>query len=388
MNKDVRIAHFVHDSIYVDFAYDTFEMVAPGANDFYLASRNPKQHKLIHISKAPIQFISRYACFDPRFIRSVRKYDIILFHSMKPYKAEIATRSKGGSKLVWIGMGYDYYDFIYPSKTDMLKEKTRKIYRAIEANHAKPKNKVKEIAKRVLFRAYERKAVLSNIDYFAPVLEEEYHAISRNYTGIMPKYISWNYDISSKLGCIEDERRKTGGSNILLGNCATYTNNHIDAFELIKRCNFRADAKIICPLNYGGNRQYKAAILEMGEQYFDDRFYPVLDFVEFEQYVGLLATCSHAIMNHIRQQAGGNILMMLYLGAKVFLDKKNPFYTHFKKMGITLFSIEDLENDPEPLINPLTDNAKHRNRRILMGYINQDAASKQTQRLIETCTGH
>jgi hypothetical protein len=186
------------------------------------------------------------------------------------------------------------------------------------------------------------------------------------------------------MGHIDLVENKSNGNNILVGNSATYTNNHIDSFKIITKCNLHSDSNIVCPLNYG-SQQYQSLLLDIGKKYFGDRFKPLLTFLSFKQYIELLGTCSHAIMNHIRQQAGGNILIMLFLGAKVFLDKRSPFYNHYKKMGITIFSIEDLQNDSNSLISPMENDIKKKNRDLLMKSINQNVAINQTRNLIETC---
>ncbi|MGP4883030.1 hypothetical protein ACTXQV_67810, partial [Klebsiella pneumoniae] len=69
---------------------------------------------------------------------------------------------------------------------------------------------------------------------------------------------------------------------------------------------------------------------------FGDKFLPVVDYMPIQQYVGILINCGFVIMNHVRQQALGNILIMLYLGAKVFLREENPVYTFLKNHGVAL----------------------------------------------------
>ncbi|MBK7480393.1 MAG: hypothetical protein IPI69_12210 [Bacteroidales bacterium] len=83
-------------------------------------------------------------------------------------------------------------------------------------------------------------------------------------------------------------------------------------------------------------------------------------------YTRTLQSCGIAIMNHYRQQAVGNILMMIWLGSKVYLSPLSTLYTYLKRIGIKVFSIEqDLVSDnPEALINLSVEDA-NRNRIIL-----------------------
>lgn len=39
-------------------------------------------------------------------------------------------------------------------------------------------------------------------------------------------------------------------------------------------------------------------------------------------------------MNHNRQQAGGNIIIALFAGAKVFLQEKNLFLSEYRNLGL------------------------------------------------------
>ncbi|MCY1465697.1 hypothetical protein D9M71_838840 [compost metagenome] len=55
-----------------------------------------------------------------------------------------------------------------------------------------------------------------------------------------------------------------------------------------------------------------------------------------------------SIFNHSRQQAMGNIIGMLSLGKKVYLNGNATPYAYFKKKGFHIYSLED-EVDYAPL---------------------------------------
>lgn len=50
----------------------------------------------------------------------------------------------------------------------------------------------------------------------------------------------------------------------------------------------------------------------------------------------IIEGCSIVVMNHIRQQALGNIVIALCSGARVFLNPKSPINRAMKRMGIDL----------------------------------------------------
>src|SRR5690606_10212357 len=76
------------------------------------------------------------------------------------------------------------------------------------------------------------------------------------------------------------------------------------------------------------------------------------------------------VMNHYRQQAIGNILAMLWMGAKVYLDEKNTFYHYLRRKQIHIFSVEkDLNPDNTNALKTLGAEEVAHNRTILMSEI-------------------
>ncbi|MCY1532519.1 TDP-N-acetylfucosamine:lipid II N-acetylfucosaminyltransferase [compost metagenome] len=127
--------------------------------------------------------------------------------------------------------------------------------------------------------------------------------------------------------------------NILIGNSATSTNNHLDVFKILLKYNL-SGKKLIVPLSYG-DEKYKSLIVSAGYKYFGSTFDPVLDFMPLDQYNNKLSTCGIAIMNHYRQQAIGNIISLLSQGCKVYLSKFATSYPYFKRLGFFIYSVED-----------------------------------------------
>jgi hypothetical protein len=128
--------------------------------------------------------------------------------------------------------------------------------------------------------------------------------------------------------------------NILLGNSATPENNHLEAMRLIVGA-VGNDRRIICPLSYG-IPAYAGLVADEGARLFGDRFVPLRDFMATAQYLDMLRGCSVAAMNHLRQQAMGNIILMLWLGARVFLNHQNPINKAMASIGVDVGDIRDL----------------------------------------------
>ena len=111
--------------------------------------------------------------------------------------------------------------------------------------------------------------------------------------------------------------------------------------------------------------------------------HPVVDFMAIDDYVALLKQCGFAIMNHKRQKAVGNIVIMLYLGARVFLREENPAYQMLKNDGVMLNTITELEQQPGLLKTPLSETEIQTNISILYKHWSKQAIDVKTNNLVE-----
>lgn len=155
---------------------------------------------------------------------------------------------------------------------------------------------------------------------------------------------------------------KAEGDIILVGNSASWTNNHEYVFDYLKNLDIKGK-KIVTPLSYGGNDNYINNIVSKGHLYFEDSFKPLLKFLPLEEYNALMANSVVCIYGSWRQEAMGNIVIALYLGSKVFLSERNPLYEEFKRKGLVVFKLEDI--DQKSLDATLDSEEKRINREIL-----------------------
>ena len=73
-----------------------------------------------------------------------------------------------------------------------------------------------------------------------------------------------------------------------------------------------------------------------------DIFCPILDYIEKEKYIELLSTCTVGIFNNNRQQAMGNINILLYLGKKLYLRTDVSMWDVYQERGYDIFSVETI----------------------------------------------
>jgi len=159
------------------------------------------------------------------------------------------------------------------------------------------------------------------------------------------------------------------GNLILVGNSASISNNHLYAYQFLKKLDI-GDRKIVSPLSYGGTQKYRDHIVHEATLLFNERFIPLIDFMPLDEYNNILAQSAICIYGNWRQEAMGNIVISLYLGAKVFLSNKSPLLKRFYRMGIKIFCLEDITQSE--IDTPLSSFDINRNREILFSSLNRN----------------
>lgn len=377
-----KILHLISDEKFPDFAYDVFEHVLPNSNFFLLPDIESDIKYLKRINPIRVKYDSYN---NSNFIDSIKNYDLVVLHSLNHFNLEVVSRSDMSVNFLWIGFGFDYYDLVYPKKSDLLQPMTRAIIEKMAPNILQISNNILvKLAKNIRDwrRTIVKKEIISKIKWFSPVLESEYLLIKDKFKGNrdFPEYIDWNYEVVADLASSNLKTVSSKSGNILVGNSACPNNNHIDAFNLLNDLKLRDDLKIIVPLSYGDSR-YTTLVKNEGKKIFGNNFQPILDYMPLNEYNKMISSCSVVIMNHNRQQAGGNIAAGLIQGSKLFVNKKNGFYSYYKKLGVELYDIQDLNQINFESIFSIKSVEK--NRAILKRVRSFDSAIQKTTNLLK-----
>ncbi|MDM7858843.1 TDP-N-acetylfucosamine:lipid II N-acetylfucosaminyltransferase [Thiopseudomonas acetoxidans] len=146
-------------------------------------------------------------------------------------------------------------------------------------------------------------------------------------------YVYKSYEVPAKQGETK---------NILVGNSADPSNNHLKALE--KLLPFKEqDIAIYCPLSYG-NHEHAQKVIKQGKEWFGDKFKPLTKFMPFDEYLKLLGTIDIAIFNHKRQQAMGNTITLLGLGKTVYMRSDTTQWQFFQNKQITVGDAEEIKD--------------------------------------------
>ncbi|MBS1742095.1 MAG: hypothetical protein JST81_03605 [Bacteroidetes bacterium] len=167
------------------------------------------------------------------------------------------------------------------------------------------------------------------------------------------------------------------GNEVMIGHSALPDGNHYEIIRKLSAIDKRFP--IFLPLVYG-NVLYSKKIKEIARAHFDT-VYVQEEKLDKEAYYQRLTKVGWVIINSKVQQGLGNILAIIWMGAKLFLDENSGTYIDFKKWNIIVFSVQhDLTK--EQLSTRLTAEQIEHNRRILYEKVNEEKVSEYWEPLL------
>lgn len=381
------ILHITYDQLFIDNVITLCEEAHPNSNYYIILSKNELPLKRIKLNHPNLFIIQRKHFKISVFLKKNPDIRSIVIHCLTPAKAEILLSASRYVKTTWMFWGAEFYRSDVHSNLNLFGEKTKALSNSITKKSLLFNIKTK-VLNLLFFLTHSfntpgqiiKKAILTS-DYCAPVIYEDYLLLKSTFPQFKAEYVAFNYGtLEQFLGLYIDKR--INGNNILIGNSATKENNHLEAFEIIKSL-ISPEQQVITPLSYG-DKDYKEKVISIGRIKFQNTFYPLTEFLPIDEYISILSSCGIVIMNHKRQQALGNIIASIWMGAKVFLNENTTTWQFFKRIGVHVFSIEkDLCIENKFLNNPLTENQIMENRHALTLEYSHKSVLNKTKRFIE-----
>lgn len=278
-------------------------------------------------------------------IKEIIKSDVIIFHSLfLPTWMLFLTDILGvvnRKKYNWVVWGGDIYNELW----------------RFRSNPMKPKIFIRELARKWFIACIPE--ILS--------LYGDYKYIKQNYYTRGNQFWA-QYQLPMIDKSLLGKKKQNEGVNILIGNNASPTNNHIEAMKRIKKYVGEND-KIYIILSYPKiSIKYKKELLRTGKKLFGKNFLPIEDFIPYNEYINFLNDIDIAVMNQNRQQGGSNIVNLIYMGKKVYLNTENTYYGDLKRMKVNIYSMKEIDNT---FSEKLSDNLRIKNE-IIMGNFMSD----------------
>ncbi len=270
--------------------------------------------------------------------------DLLLLHSISFKFAKVALEIQSNLVIGWFPWGYDIYSL--PKIRLTLYGKKTLNYLNAQSPFFYIKNKLIEycfdylpdsILKKLNLEYFRETLLLhKKISYFISYIEEDFHLFSKYYPNTMKFIYSPFLTLDQYLGNIKQPELITNTGNVLIGNSASLESNYFDVIEELN-VNKSKFSKASFVLNYGETfKNFKKDVqIEINKE-LSVKAECITKFMDLKTYVEFLKSCNTAVFLHYRQQAMGNIITLIYLGARVYLSKHNPILHFFNSKGIKI----------------------------------------------------
>jgi dTDP-N-acetylfucosamine:lipid II N-acetylfucosaminyltransferase len=325
--------HIVPDSKFSDRFYSNLgELDLLGSNKFIVRS-NEQTPKFVR-SEVPLAKL--YSDEFRKLAGNTMNYEKVFIHQFTPLMYRwVATNSF--KELRWCVWGADVYNLPGAAKNFYEPMTWNGYGRYTWASDAMYTIKL------YLTNMYYKRAAYAKINGVLTWMKSEFEFIQRS---VKTPSADWNFffyenDLPyEQLDRFDSaEIRKEGNLQLILGNSGTDTNNHVDAVAQVATSGVHAD--LVIPVSYGSDEyirflkksvsSYKGGSIEFLDQ-----------FLAFDNYLKLLIESDGLIMNHLRPQGYGNILMMMYLNKPVFLNPRNISISDLDANGLKWIPLEKI----------------------------------------------
>lgn len=352
----MRLVHIFHDDKFVDSTIKLFDEVRSDISIYFVLKN--KKAPLNYVKSDQVQRldVNQKDQFQD-FIKKMNSIPntVLMLHTLSSEHQHIVSKVNDSLKKVWFVWGYDLYDTWPLYKKSILTKRTREfaelyltfsqrmlfnsfglfLFKIRALFPSKFKHKLESSFNLSFFENVQK------IDYVTTVVPNEYELVKGLNSTI--KYLPFSYASIESLMADDMSIDLNEGVNILVGNSADPSNNHIDILEKLSSLEL-GERKVYVPLSYSGNDTYIRKIQEAGFKLLPKNFVPILKYLTLEEYNKILSSCSVFIFNHIRQQALGNIIFAGYSGAKLYLNPKSPVYQYLSSENIKLYSTDSISN--------------------------------------------
>ena len=211
------------------------------------------------------------------------------------------------------------------------------------------------------------KKSFSEIDFFCSLLPSDFSYYKTRSGNNKTKHLPFAY-LSLEQIMPALNTFNSSGNKIMIGHSASPKGNHFEVLSQLYELN--KDFSIFLPLAYGGEEYANLIRSEALKKFADAEI--LTKKLEKPDYYDKLTEVGWAIINVKVQQALGNIVALLWMGVKLFLDEESSTYKDFKNWGIHVFSVQHDLNSIE-LTEKLSPEEISNNKKIIFEKCNEEA---------------
>lgn len=349
-----NILHLCFDGNFLDNTSAVFEHFYPGRNTFCVINRGYTKGRMQEMKDA-IWLEGRYP--DPSLLEDIckkRQIDTIILHGLNPrYCKALPVLSAGHTRRIfWIFHGFELYYAL--GEKGLWQGVDNESFFSIESwiSPTRYNYFLRKLMGKTLYYDSIVKS-LPWIDYFCFWLKEDYDLLLSHFpTNIRFRQFQYKARYRNEEHGTDPIDFDKDSNTIRINHSASKTGNHDTVMRLIAQIDHENVLRKEVPLSYG-SPFIRKNVIKMGRKLFGEQFVPLLDYISFDDYLHSLSKVGVALFGHRRQEATGNISLLLKLGAKVFLRESNPLLPFYRRRGYHIFSIEsDLKSMDD--LRPLT----------------------------------
>ena len=288
---------------------------------------------------------------------------------MQSYYVDVLSvlKERGGYTVYWIFWGYELYRPLGDSGKMKLID---------NASFFNPMSYIQPTKySRILWGGVFRYKGMENVlkdflkytDFFCTWMYEDYELLQKYYPS-QTKFKFFQYR-ARKHG--EDTKNyltgrflKKNPHTIMVNHQASMTGNHSTLLKKLKSFRGIENYDIYAPLSYG-QRTTRRFVTWKGKRYFKDRFHTITQYMPRSKYFETVGKFEVALFGQLRQEASGNISLLLANGTKVFMRESSTLYQHYKNQGYLVYSFEHDLNSVDDL-KGLSDDEKQHNVKVAL----------------------
>lgn len=329
--------HVFQDDLghYINLAIDRINRIEPKRNIYVNIKKSidPKKSSLYYLAPSEME----------KFIQCNQEIERIYFHFFSYRNEPMLNKFRwinSNLTFVWIFWSGDFYnlpEFRNEYYLDYAKE-----FLGIKKKQQLKKWKRKAaslksvLLKRPVYRLEKFVRSICAMDYIATVFKGDYEHII-HHTRATARFKMFSYVSYQQLIGEEMRSKFRIGNAIMVNHNADPILNHFEVLEVLAKK--KLSNKVYLPLAYG-DAKYADAIKKEATKFLGEKAEIQDQFIPLSLYNQNLFQLGYAIFNNQIQKGFGNILVLIWIGVKVFLREENAVYCAFKEWGIHVFSIQ------------------------------------------------
>lgn len=323
--------HIVPDNTFINAFYDNLNELGLLGTNRLVVRTNGKN--LVSV-KRDLPFAPLYSERFENFVGNTSEYEKVFIHYFTPLLYKWVARHQF-NELNWMVWGGDLYNL--PGIDAVCYEPvTLKKYIKRDWSFATLLYMLKVY---IIHDSFKGMAY-GKVNNILTWMREEYQ-FAMNHLPVKADHKFFFYENQSPYETLDAFRKPVQDRvkiKLIIGNSGTPANNHLDVVDFLNQRGVKAD--LIVPVSYGDKRYI--SFLKKHLKFNHGSLQFIEEYMPFKDYVEVLSTADALVMNTVRPQGYGNILMMLYLDKPVFFNEKNSSLAELREAGINYRIIGEL----------------------------------------------